>query len=366
MNAPIETGVKLPDTLDGFKPSMFKGTSPARRDLIEGRLPRGKLVVLAGEGDIGKSWLLLSLFEAINDGALSECFGGRVVQRGLPCVFLSGEDDFATVDTRLRTIRTTTAQPAEHGALVTAPDIGTMHLVRRDYDNTIKPTDVFTWLDKQLQAQRDTFGELGFLAIDTLSTFLPINANAPEEVQGAYAYLTHLATKHDVCIILTHHVAKGSEAGTRAAIRGSTAIVDGARAAYNFFRLPEDKAQAVRDALGLDGEVLRLQIVKNNLGLRRDPVTFIRGPDGTLGDVSGLLAMNEVDPEAALVKVVAEALAQGQRLTKTGKAGLFASRSLAWPGGLGTLPKAKLEGLADACISKGLLQVAEGGALLPG
>ncbi len=362
---PLVTGVKLPDTLEGYKPSAFLGKSPARRDLIEGRLPRGKLVVLAGEGDVGKSWLLLSLFEAINNGAQGECFGGKVVQRGLPCVFLSGEDDFSTVDTRLKTIRTTTTEPAEHGAIVTAPDIGTMHLVRRDYDNTIKPTDVYAWLDKQLQAQRDAFGELGFLAVDTLSTFLPVNANAPEEVQGAYAYLTHLAAKHDVCIILTHHVAKGSEAGSRAAIRGSTAIVDGARAAYNFFRLPEDKAQKVRDVVGLDGEVLRLQIVKNNLGLRRDPVTFIRTADGTLGDISGLIALGEVDPEAALVQVVADALAQGQRLTKTGKAGLFASKASAWPGGLGAMAKAKLEGLADACIAKGLIRAAENGALVP-
>ncbi len=364
MSAPVETGVKLPDTLDRFKPSAFKGESPARRDLIEGRLPRGKLVVLAGEGDIGKSWLLLSLFEAINNGARGECFGGKVVQGGLPCVFLSGEDDFITVDTRLKTIRTGTTEPAEHGAIITAPDIGTLHLVRRDYDNTIKATDVYAWLDKQLQAQRDTFGELGFLAIDTLSTFLPINANAPEEVQGAYAYLTHLAAKHDVCIILTHHVAKGSEAGTRAAIRGSTAIVDGARAAYNFFRLTEDKAKAVQDAVRVEGEVLRLALVKNNLGLRRDPITFIRHPDGTLADVSALLALNETDPETALVQVVAEALAKGQRLTKSGKAGLFASRQGTWPGGLGAMAKARIEALADTCLDKGLIRN-DGGVLLP-
>lgn len=361
---PIETGIKLPETLDAFKPSRFRGDSPARRDLVEGRLPRGKLVILAGEGDIGKSWLLLSLFEAINNGAPGDVFGGKVVQSGLPCIFLSGEDDFSTVDTRLRTIRNGMVTPAEHGAIITAPDIGTMHLVRRDYDNTVKPTDVYVWLDTQLQAQRDAFGELGFLAIDTLSTFLPVNANAPEEVQGAYAFLTHLAAKHDVCIILTHHVAKGSEAGTRAAIRGSTAIVDGARAAYNFHRLTGDEAKAVKDAAGLDGEVLRLSLVKNNLGLRRDPVTFIRLGDGTLADVSELVRLGRIDPEAALVQVVADAFAKGQRLTKTGKAGLFESKTAAWPGGLGGMSKAGLGALAERALEKGLIRN-DGGALVP-
>lgn len=361
----IETGVTLPDTLTAFKPSAFKGESPKRRDIIEGRLPRGKLVVLAGEGDVGKSWLLLELFEAINNGATATAFGGRVVQPRLPCFFLSGEDDFATVDERLRTIRGVRGiQPAEHGAIITAPDIGPMHLVRRDYDNTVKVTDVFEWLDKQLKLQREAFGELGFLAVDTLSTFLPVNANAPEEVQGAYAALAHLAAKHDLCVILTHHVAKGAEPGTRAAIRGSTAVVDGARAAYSLYRPKVDEAKQVQDLTGIQGEVVRLQVVKNNLGLRRDPVTFIRQEDGELRDVSHLLSLAQIDPVAALVQVVAAACAAGAPLSKTGKNGLYERRESSWPGGLAGMGKAKLAELADQAIGSDFLMVAEG-KLLP-
>lgn len=361
----LPTGVKLPETLEGFAPTAFKGESPARRDLVEGRLPRGKLVVLAGEGDIGKSWLLLELFEAINNGGMARAFGGKVVQGGLPCVILSGEDDFSTTDRRLRTIRQGAhAAPAKHGAIVTAPDLGVMHLVRRDFDNAIKPTDVFEWLDRQLQVQREVFGELGFVAVDTMSTFLPVNANAPEEVQGSYAALNHLAAKHDVCVIVTHHVAKGSDHRTRAAIRGSTAVVDGARAAYVFHRLEATEAEQVREACDMQGEAVRLQIVKNNLGLDRTPITYIRRDDGSLADVSSLVAMS-ASPEAALARVVAEAWEAERPLSKSGKEdGVYARRDSTWPGGLGSKGRNALQSLVDSALARGLIQ-SIGGALAP-
>lgn len=360
----IETGIKLPETLADFNPRTFRGDSPGRADIIEGRLPRGKLVILAGEGDVGKSWLLLDLFCAINDGMTNQAFGGRVVAQA-PCVYLSGEDDFRTVDLRLKAIREPfQVEPAEHGAILPAPDIGPLHLVRRDYDNTVKPTDVFGWLDRQLQVQRDAFGDLGFLVVDTFSTFLPVNANAPEEVQGAYAALTHLAAKHDVCVIVTHHTSKGSEQGSRASVRGSTAVVDGARAAYAMFRPPADEAAKVVDLTGIDGEVVRLQIVKNNLGLHRAPITFIRQSDGRLVDVSDLLTLGQVAPEQALVQVLSQFQAQGRKVTKTGNAGLYPQRDSSWPGGLGKLSRDNLKALVEKAIGQGLVTVLDG-SLVP-
>lgn len=367
----LKTGTRLPDSLAAFAPSAYRGDSPPRQDLIEGRLPRGKLVILAGEGDVGKSWMLLDLFCAINDGGVDHAFGGKVVRGGLPCIFLSGEDDRATVDWRLKTIRQSSSiTPADHGAIVPAPDIGVMNLVGRDYNNTIKATDVLDWLDVQLQAQRDAFGDLGFLVIDTLSTFLPVNANAPEEVQGAYAALNVLAAKHDLCVIVTHHVAKGSDHKTRAAIRGSTAVVDGARAAYVLHRLDEEEVKRVRTAHNcLDGEMIRLQIVKNNLGLDRTPATFMRRSDGSLADISALvqsvLGAPGQSPEQALVQVVMEAFNAGRPLTSTGESGVYKRRDSTWPGGIGTWAKGKLENLAGSAVDKGLIVKGAKGVLMP-
>lgn len=87
-----------------MKTSWWNFASPSRRDLIEGRLPRGKLILLAGEGGVGKSMLLLDLFEAVTRGC-AEAFGGRVIGGPQPCLLLTGEDDRASIDLRLKIIR---------------------------------------------------------------------------------------------------------------------------------------------------------------------------------------------------------------------------------------------------------------------
>ena len=78
----------------------------------------------------------------------------------------------------------------------------------------------------------------------------------------------------------------------RAAIRGSTALVDGVRAAYVMQKCKENEAAPIRKELGLthDGEVVTMSLVKNNLGLKRDRITYVRMPDGVLFDVSMTLS----------------------------------------------------------------------------
>lgn len=368
-----QTGFKAPSIAD-YRPAAFNGATPARRDVIDGRLPRGKVVLLAGAGDVGKSFLLLQMFEAINGGASCEAFGGRVVTPNLPCIAIMGEDDFASVDLRLKSIRSHhSAAPAEHGAIITAPNVGFMGLVRKDYANAVQPTDVLEWLEDQVAALKAEFGELGVLMIDTFSSLLPVDANKPEEVQAALSLLTSLAARYDLCIIITHHLRKESEAGTsadalRTAIRGSTAIVDGVRAAYVMHKAKPDEAKRIRKDLDLDhdGEVVSLTLVKNNLGLRRDPVTFVRMPDGCLLDVSSLLLGTNVSPEDAIWRVVREANEAGRKINRTGGDGLYSRRTPEWPGGLGAMTKSGIEGLANLMIEQGRLKVAANGLVAAG
>ena len=368
----IETGFK-PPLFSDYSPAKFKGETPARRDVIQGRLPRGKVVLLAGAGDVGKSFLLLQAFEAINGGAANEAFGGRrVTSLPLPCICIMAEDDFASVDLRLKSIRSQSSlSPVTHGAIITAPNVGYMGLVKKDYQGEVQPTDVLEWLENQIKGLIAEFVELGFVAIDTFSSLIPVEANRADEVQAALSLLTSIAARYDVCIIVTHHLRKDSDIGNspealRAAIRGSTAIVDGVRAAYVMHKYKPEEAQRIRNELSIDhdGEVVGLTLVKNNLGLRRDTVTFLRMPDGRLEDVSNLLGPL-LSPEDALWQVVREANEAGRKLNKTGNDGLYSSRSPTWPGGLGSMPKGKIENLANLLIeqkrlentSKGLLAV---------
>lgn len=367
MDTTNQTGFK-PPRLSDFAPSAFKGETPARRDVIEGRLPRGKVVLLAGAGDVGKSFLLLQLFEAVNGDLSSHAFGGDVVGTEDRCLCIMGEDDFASVDLRLKSIRSHhSTKPVDHGAIITAPNVGYMALVKRDYDGAIVPTEALEWLELQIAALQAQSGDLGFIAIDTFSTLLPVDANKPEEVQATMSLLTHLATKYDVCIIVTHHLRKDAELGTspealRTAIRGSTAMVDAVRAAYVMYRFKADDAKSVLKELQMDhdGDVVGLVLVKNNLGLRRDLVTYVRMPDGCLRDVSVLLE-TRLCPEDALWQIVREANEAGRKLTKTGDNGLFSNRVSSWPGGLGKLPKAKIEGYANDLLASGRIALIEKG-----
>ena len=351
---PVITGFKAPEYPDQYCPKAYHGDSPPRRDVIAGRLPRGKVIILAGEGDIGKSWLLLEMHRAVNDGAADRVFGGDVVRKNSPCIFLSGEDDRTTLDLRLKTIRQGSKVPApSHGLLIPCPDLGYMPLVVKNAMGDVVPTDVFEWLDKQLEVQRCD-GELGVVVIDTMSTFLAIEHNNNSEGQAALAHLTALATKHDVCVILTHHVAKHSEPGTRASIRGASAIVDASRGAYVFYRAPENEAAFVHDHLPEEahkGEVLRLQIVKNNLGLRRDPVTYVRQEDGRLLDVSHLL-QDDSNPEDALVRLVAT---YNTTEVKVLKSNLYNMKASDWPPCLFRLSKARLASMLAKLIGAGRL-----------
>lgn len=356
-----ESGFKRPSNLTQFSPRAYRGDSPPRRDIIQGRLPRGKVVILAGEGDIGKSWLLLELHRAINDGAADVAFGGNVVRPGSHCIYLSGEDDRVTLDLRLKTIRQgSKVEPAENGLLIPGPNLGNMPLVSRDIMGKIVPTDVYTWLDEQLDTQKSLAGDfgLGFLGIDTWSTFFQIDANNNSEVHSAIALMTELATKHDVCIIITHHVAKHSEAGTRASIRGATALVDGSRAAYTFFKASETEASFVHsllDAEDFRGDVIKLQIVKNNLGLYRSPITYVRQADGRLQDVSDR-TYAQGSPDDALVALIRGLNAEQVRVVRTGENGLYRLRSSKWPPCLFRLSKHQLERLAASLLKSGRLE----------
>lgn len=351
--------MSFPNLAD-WTPSCFKGDSPPRRDLIEGRLPRGKLVLLAGEGGVGKSMLLLDLFEAVTRGG-ADAFGGRVIGGHQPCLLLTGEDDRASIDLRLKIIRD--GEPgAEFGAILPTPDIGLMPLFKVDYTGAVEQTEWLAWLEEQLTAMREIHGPLGFLAIDPWAQFFPVDTNRADHVQPIWGRLAAIATQLDCTIIVAHHLGKGN-GDTRARVRGSTALVDGVRAAYGLEQLGADDTAKVMAELGNDVplDVVRLVLLKNNLGLRRSPVTFVRLPDGRLQDVSVLLqpAMSQ---EEALLFAIREASQRGERLTKTGKQGVFEAKNTRdwWPRELRNMTRKTAETLVNALLTRDLIKTHNG------
>lgn len=346
--------------LADWVPSSFRGDSPARRDLIEGRLPRGKLVLLAGEGGVGKSMLMLDLFEAVTRGG-KEAFGGRVIGAPQPCILLTGEDDRASIDLRLKVIRQ--GEPgADFGAILPCPDIGLLTLARTDYVNVVESTDTLDWLEEQLKMMSIVHGPLGFLAIDPWALFFPVDTNSAEHVQAVWGRLSGLATRLDCTVIVVHHMGKGN-GDSRTRVRGSTALIDGVRAAYALELVPADEAARIRADLDVDEplDVVRLALLKNNLGLRRSHVTYLRLPDGRLQDVSALLQPAK-SPEEALLLAIRDAAHRGERLTKTGGNGVYEAKKNRewWPRELSSLSKRSVETLVNTLIARGRVRICDG------
>jgi len=358
-------------TLAQFSPSTFSGLPPPQRYIVHGRLPRGKVVLLAGRGGEGKSYLLLELFNAINNGGGGRVFGGDVFGISKPCIILAGEDDRDEVCRRLHSIGV--KDLPDMGGIVTVPDVGSMSLVALTYGtDEIESTPAYNWLDNVLDQQRILHGDLGFVAIDPASVFLPVDGNSASQVQGAVNLLSQLARKHDVTIILVQHLNKVgagngelSAEAVRNAVKGSASWIDAVRAAYGLWKVPSALAKQMKDTLGNpDGDILCLGLLKANGEIYRSNSYLLRQDNGTLLDVTVAVADNSVSAEEALLQVVKEANGRGKVLNKTGTNGLYNLRSSGWAQSLQKLSKSNLEALAQRLIDLEKLTVSKGQGLI--
>jgi hypothetical protein len=229
-------------------------------------------------------------------------------------------------------------------------------VVRDEYSRNILPTDAFTWLEETIEAEAAVHGGVALVAIDTFTALLGVDSNSAEDVQGCYNILARLARKHDCCVIVTHHLNKGSQQDSRQKIRGSTAVVDGVRAAYVLEQV--DKAEAARmlksAQLDPDHDLLQITLQKENLGLSRKPIYYLRESDGYLRDISQLVG-DQDDPEAALLAIVKQFNDCGQVVTKTGGRGLYSLRADAWPKALQSRDRIVL--IANTLLQAGRLTV---------
>lgn len=349
------------ENISQFRPASYIGEVKARRDVIHGRLPAGKVVLLAGSGGAGKSFLLLQIAEAIQNST-GKAFGDTISgpYNGLPCILLFGEDDRSSLDLRLKVIRNKqTGQPVEHcGIYVPCPDLdqSARLVVRDDYTRNIVPTEAFEWLEKTVELEAAAHGGVALIAIDTFTALLGVDANSPEDVQGCYNLLSRLARRHDCCVIVTHHLNKGSAQDSRQKIRGSTAIVDGVRAAYTIEQVEgREAANLLKSAqLDPDRDLLRVALQKDNLGLSRAPIYYLRESDGYLQDVSDKISGQD-GPEAALLTIIKSFNEAGTVVKKTGGQGLYSLRLDDWPKVLQS--RDKLTTLANSLIQSGKVRV---------
>ena len=153
-----------------------------------------------------------------------------------------------------------------------------------------------------LKLQLVQLSELRLVVIDPLQAFVLADVNAdPAAAQFLWSAMAELAAATGATVLLTHHmrkdgmlrIADGDEA--REAIRGTTALVDGARLAYALWKLDDETARPLCNALQIPferGRIVRGAVVKANDEADHNAHTYTR-------EDSGLLVQLETEPNAA-------------------------------------------------------------------
>lgn len=284
--------------LEDWHVARFKGEPPEMEYLVEGIFPKGVPALLAASGGIGKSFALLdlalkvALYTDDNPFEVSPyAFGGRVTKGG-KVVFLTAEDSADSVHRRLSQISTPDQieKASPNLVVVPLPDAtGAIALINEGM-GVVSMTEHYHDLMRQLNAMED----VALVIIDPLQAFCWADVNAdPKAAQVWWTAMSSMCARTGATLIVAHHMRKDGLRGitiaeeAREAIRGSTALVDGARLVYAMWAISGDAEIAPCKALNLPlnkQSIVCGCVVKANDLIDRDVRYYGRSKSGLLED----------------------------------------------------------------------------------
>jgi hypothetical protein len=321
----------------------YSGKAPERRYLVDQCIPMGAVTIFAAMGDTGKGMICLDLALKVSGSfGVAGCLmslGGQVVRYGV-AVVLTAEDDQAEVHRRLEGLDPDELRLhlAEKLIVVPLPNAGgPMALVQMTADGPVA-TPFFYSFREQLLA----IPNLALVVIDPISCFFYADINK-DPVAGSFAtaLIASLASETGAAFVIAHHMRKPGNTmpiktpeQARDAIRGTTALVDGVRAAYALWPAEEKEARQVCRQLEIDflrGRVFYGAVVKSNGPADRSIRTYVRDCNtGLLIDRTPDLK-KKADQDDRFLELIIDsvtALAQaGRPLTHTGANGIFKRRA---------------------------------------
>jgi hypothetical protein len=275
----------------------YAGAAPPIEWLCEGTIPLGVPVLLAAMGGIGKSFLMLDAALAIACGVTSVApkimLGGPIVAHG-SAVIISGEDSHASIHRRLAAIDPYSRRAVTEGRLmvVPMPDAGGPRAIISETRDGLVATAYYADLKRQLIE----IPNLRLVVIDPLQAFALADINAdPAAGQFFWSCLAEVCALTGATVVVCHHMRKDGSSrirtadDAREAIRGSTALVDGARASYALWKEHDEESRQICGALDIPfqpGRIVRGAVVKVNDQADQSVHTYIRADTGLLMDRS--------------------------------------------------------------------------------
>lgn len=271
----------------------FAGQAPEQEWLVNGVLPMRVPGLIAAQGGVGKSGMMLEFVCKVagGDNAMhtERMFGHEITQYG-KAVFIGAEDSMASLHRRIDGLpdQTIRARAEDKLFIVPLPDAGGPLGFVLDTREGYVATDEYAALHEQLVG----LGDLKLIVFDPLQAFVHADVNSdPAAAQFFWSMLSNLAVETGATVLVAHHmrkegsfsIRKGAQA--REAIRGTTALVDGARWVYALWQMPESEESIVAQRMGFEsgvGHAICGGVVKVNDVADRETKAFIRGESGFL------------------------------------------------------------------------------------
>jgi len=349
----------------------FAGKAPEQEWLVNGVLPMRVPGLIAAQGGVGKSGMMLEFVCKVAGGDSSmhteRMFGHEITQYG-KAVFIGAEDSMASIHRRIDGLpdQTIRARAEDKLFVVPLPDAGGPLGFVLDTREGYVATDEYAMLHEQLVA----LGDLKLIVFDPLQAFVHADVNSdPAAAQFFWSLLSNLAVETGATVLVAHHmrkegsfsIRKGAQA--REAIRGTTALVDGARWVYALWQMPESEESVVAQRMGFEsgvGHAICGGVVKVNDVADRETKAFIRGESGFLeertSEVNSIIERSATLDTRQTQEIFKEVSNRWLALDPFA-VGTNTPRSfLAWLKGEYGMPHGAARGYLEAWISQGYLE----------
>ncbi len=349
----------------------YIGDAPIRQWLVKETFPLSAVSIIAAMGDAGKGMLGMDLAIKIAGGPdplnlIDEhtAFGNSIACRGTAIIF-TAEDDSDEIHRRFNLICNNEVRRQackDKLFIIPLPNAGGPIPLITPGRHGPETSSIYYDIKNQLLEIND----LKLVIFDPLASFVTADVNADPAV-GTYVngLLSSLATETGTAILVAHHMSKVNASKeiytaeqARNLIRGTTAIVDGARAAYVLWPATKDSAKRVCELTNekwIPNRIFFGALVKSNGPGDRETKIFVRNMDTGLLEVwNGIL--NQLQPTKdvlmqLLLLDIANAAQNGRPFTDSGQGAIYGRRE-ELDERLRNIEKNKLLGMIDELLRK--------------